>query len=104
MASKVTLRPASVVANSYPYPKATAHILRRMGARFEGVGLGMQGELAFTETSEAARTLNRHLSKSCVQWALTVQLAHTKAPFLSSGLIPSWCSLASLDPAGASLR
>merc|ERR1712166_1508234 len=23
-------------------------------------------------------------------WPLTVQLAHTKAPFLSSGLIPSW--------------
>merc|ERR1711935_671725 len=40
--------------------KATAHILRRMGARFEGVGLGMQGELAFTETMGTHRAVSAY--------------------------------------------
>merc|ERR1712195_394850 len=40
--------------------KATAHILRRMGARFEGFGLGMQGELAFTETMGTHRAVSAY--------------------------------------------
>jgi len=40
--------------------KATAHILRRMGARFEGFGLGLQGELAFIETMGTHRAVSAY--------------------------------------------
>merc|ERR1712086_633753 len=40
--------------------KAAAHILRRMGARFEGFGLGLQGELAFIETMGTHRAVSAY--------------------------------------------